>query len=298
MIAHVLHLQSGEHDATDHGQPPIRLWGQRKVTVAAGDQGRTRAVAHEPERVDEVAHEIALVGAAEVVVHPGEHHHGNGFLHPAKVAGDEETNRKDCKEEPPRLHYGNPARRQRTPRFVDGILDNRARQTLIGQVEDQDIDPVPKNDQGKSTENGQQLRCLIGCHDWPGEGAENPEGRLWNHDGLEVVAGRQPQGSKMVERGHGRLMAWLRLCSSALRPWRVQDGQATHLGFFIDELVGHDVLLLRLGQIRHVGETGGLFGRVDDGQRVHVGLGGRDLACGGAREQRQGRRVEVMSPGK
>ena len=77
-------------------------------------------------------------------------------------------------------------------------------------------------------------------------GAENPEDRLWNNNGLEVVAGHQPHGSKMVERGYPRLVAWLWLCSSALLPWHVQDGQATRLGFFIDELVGDDVLLMCL----------------------------------------------------
>lgn len=46
-----------------------------------------------------------------------------------------------------------------------------------------------------------------------------------------------------------------------------------HLGLFIHHLVD-GVLLLCVRNVRYVGETGGLFRRVDDGKRVHTGLTG------------------------
>ena len=76
-VGHVLHLERGEDDGADEGEPAFRRG--RTLRVDARDAHRARAVAHVAEGVEQVPGRDADVRAVEVVVHPRHDHQGGGL---------------------------------------------------------------------------------------------------------------------------------------------------------------------------------------------------------------------------
>ena len=76
-VGHILHLELGEDDAADEGEP---VFCRRRVIGAeAGDVHRAGTVAHVAERIEQVSGRDADVRAVEVIVHPRHDHQGDGL---------------------------------------------------------------------------------------------------------------------------------------------------------------------------------------------------------------------------
>ena len=76
-VGHILHLERGEDDAADEGEPVFCR--RRVVGVEVGDAHRAGTVAHVAERIEQVSGRDADGRAVEVIVHRRHDHQGDGL---------------------------------------------------------------------------------------------------------------------------------------------------------------------------------------------------------------------------
>ena len=69
---------------------------------------------------------------------------------------------------------------------MDGVGE-----TLVRDVEEEDIEPGPEDDVGGSGEYAEEVGGFVGGHYGAGEGAEEAEGAFRDDEGFEVAEGEE-----------------------------------------------------------------------------------------------------------
>lgn len=165
------------------------------------------AKAHEPERVDEIAKNHALVRSAQVVVYPCENDQHHRLVGTTEVSRGKAYQRNGYQQKTTCLRWCESLRREWAPGFVDEIFLDGLRETLVGDAEDQEVQPDPDEDVGETQEGGKEAWRLVGREDWTGESTEDPEGGFRVDHGYQIAAGEEPDGGEM--QGQGRFVGLL-----------------------------------------------------------------------------------------
>ena len=131
-------------------RPPM----QRLRTAARSHAGRPRAIAYEAEGIDRVANDVVLVGPTEVVVHPRKCHHGDGFGHATEIEGCYVHEWEEAEEQAAGGGGREPMGGERAPGLVDAVFEDRGREALVRDIEEQAVEVVPKDGMGEAGYDG------------------------------------------------------------------------------------------------------------------------------------------------
>ena len=136
--------------------------------AAAGDTQRTLVVDTKCSCDDEVADDKILIPTLEVVVYPRQGKQKRRLFPHAQEVAQPEERRQYSEQEAAGLHGRYQAIWKRPPGFVLGVLDNRFREALVRELEDEDVDPDEKYHQRGSCEDEKEVWGRVGCEEGPG----------------------------------------------------------------------------------------------------------------------------------
>lgn len=148
---------------------------------------RAGAVTRESERIDEIAKKHALIRRTQVIVEPGENNQDHRLLGTTEVLRSKAYGRNGCQQEAACLQRCEPFGGERAPWFVDEVFLDGIWGTLIGNVEDEQVQPNPEEDKRETEEDGRKSRILIGGEEGTGQGTEDPEGGFGVYHGDESL---------------------------------------------------------------------------------------------------------------
>ena len=155
------------------------------------------AIAHESERVDEVAEIHALVGRTQVVVEPGQNKQHHRLVGTTEVLRSKAYGWDRCQQKATRLQRCESLRGKRAPGFVDEVLLDGIRETLIGNAEDEEVQPDPNEDVREAEDGGGQPWRWVGRKERAGQSAEDAESGFGVYHGYEIAASEEPDGVEM-----------------------------------------------------------------------------------------------------
>ena len=194
-VLQVLHVHGGEDDAADDEEPAGGVVVELALRRLAGDAQGAAAVEGVGHGDDQVAHDEAVVRAAQVVVHPRQAEQDGRLLRGPDAEVDQGQRQRDGDEEQaPRLVLGDAAGGQWPPGLVELVLQHRLGAPLVGQVEDERVEPGPEQHQRHPLQDQLQAGRVVGGEQRAGQGAEDAEDGLGEDKGLHVAQGEEPDG--------------------------------------------------------------------------------------------------------